>query len=131
MEILLDRENDLILKWHPGCSFRNGSYSYGPIGNQGCRGPIDPIGPKVPISTDLTIIKEYPKISDIPKCLRFSIYIKNSDQSLYENIKKFLYDLKNFGDQIDIEAGNPKLVKEKKRSKRSIYQYFQYNNKTK
>src|SRR5438874_5756290 len=117
MEVLLDRENDLAMDWHPGCMYSGSSYYYGPIGR---RGPSGILEIQTPITT-------------LPLCLQFSIRLKNNDNDLYKLVKQMLSDLKNEGDQIDIKEGTPKYIKEKSNIKTQYKQLFdeitEHNNK--
>lgn len=99
MELLLERENDLVMTWHPGCFYSNG-YQYGPIGRIGPKpGPDEP-------QQDNTVIT-------IPNSLAFSISMKNNDKELYDKLNNMLQQIK-VNDNIDVNLDRGTTHKKEK-----------------
>lgn len=111
MEILIDREADLIFSWHPGCMFQGidqhgqSIYVLGEIGRRG------------PGVTDLDIkkqIENWEKPS-VPSSLQFNIRLKNkTDEQLYKEILEVLIEhASNNSGQIKVTVNAPRKIREK------------------
>ena len=127
MEIFVERENDLILSWHPGCIFMGmktynsnvaPEYMIGEIGSTGCRGPssvseymVGPIGSKG--ASDIKPEQTSP-ITDVPSSIKLHIGFKNkNDDNLYNSILEIVENLQKSGDQIQINKTGPRPRKDK------------------
>lgn len=95
MEVLVERQQDLKLSWHPGCGFHKkglgkSTYYVGPIGRRG------------PNTTEEDLKKEI-KITEVPNSLVFYINFTNESKDLYETILNELENLIKYGDDIEIK----------------------------
>ena len=102
MQVLIDREQDLIFSWSPGCMFRDNKYIKGAIGRRG------------PGITDEDLKKPY-VCSGPPSSLMFSIRCNNNNV-LYKEILDVLSNLKD-KDQLEINIQLPRTTKRQIRLK--------------
>lgn len=104
MEILIERESEYEMNWHPGCSFTRGQdgltydYSCNPVGLTGSSGPQPQREMKIP--------KE-PVEKPLKALVYFIDFKDKSCEDIYGKTLSFLNALKTEGDQIKIISDPP------------------------
>jgi hypothetical protein len=111
MEILINREPDLELSWHPNCIFQGTDYVISPIKSKSL------------------MVNDEEHDPTIPKTLQFHIGFKNKeDVNLYKDILEIINDIAKY-DQIKVIKNEPKVTKEKVCLKKECKKQFTKTNK--
>jgi hypothetical protein len=124
MEILLEKENEITMKWSEDCKYVSGTeYTsiYGSssmvgvmgstkaTGATGSTGPTGATGAVGPIGSCQSMYKLVPK--KVPSCLKFMIrFNKGCSAPTYHTIRNAIEQMAYMGDQIKLEIMQPKLI---------------------